>query len=178
ETGEARRDLGVEDVRDLAAQLAAQQRDVLAAGVHHDPHARVFERLPERRQLRVLAQRVDERDRLGAVVDPFPPARGELDQAQKRAVAALAHELGVERQHPRLGGTPDQLGRAGRRLLVPFRVRAAHGFAPGSRYRTRWFFRPASLETSFPCARIQTTGAEHAAFTDEALRPQKVLRYA
>ncbi len=103
-----------------------------------DPDGRVGEGRGERLELDVLAQGVDERDRLAAVV---ALRRGELDQAEQRAVAALAHELGVEREPPGRVRSFDQLGCAGRRLRGGRAPRAgpapspalAQGLAPGSR---------------------------------------------
>ena len=60
--GEAGGDLGVEDVADLGAEAPAQQRDVLAAGVHDELDRGVGEQLGERRSVELLAQRVDQLD--------------------------------------------------------------------------------------------------------------------
>ena len=86
EAGEARGDLGVEHVRDVGLPLAAQDRDVLAAGVQHDLDRGVGEHGGERRGVEAL-ERV-EHDDLAPDAD--------LHEAQQRPVAALGHELGVD----------------------------------------------------------------------------------
>ena len=69
--GEAGRDLRVEDVASPRVSSArAQQRDVLAPGVHDDLDRGVGEHAGERRAVEVLGQRVDERDPLAAVARP------------------------------------------------------------------------------------------------------------
>ena len=112
---EPRRELGVEDVRDLGAPRPAQDRHVLAAGVEHDLDRRVGEQLRERRHVDPV-ERVDQRDVRG-VVRVLVVDR-DLHQAQQRPVAALGHELGVD---------PDPAVRAGgargRRHLVGARER-------------------------------------------------------
>ena len=55
------RDLGVEEIVDLRAPGAAEDRDVLAARVEHDLDRGVREQLGERRHVDIL-QRVDQHD--------------------------------------------------------------------------------------------------------------------
>ena len=86
EAGEPGGDLGVEDARELDAPLAAQDRDILAAGVDHDLHLGVGEHGGER-------LRVEARQR---VQHPHLIADRHLDEAQQRPVPALGQELGVE----------------------------------------------------------------------------------
>ena len=103
EAGEARRDLRVEDVGDVRRPLAAQDRDVLAAGVQHDLDRRVGEHAGQRREVEPGAgQRVQDRDLL---------ADDDLHEAQQRAVAALGHELRVDARD----GPPRGRARRGRR---------------------------------------------------------------
>ena len=124
EPREAGRDLRVEHVRNLALQPPAHQRDVLPPRVHDDLNGGVGEHVGEWAEVEILLERVDQRDplsRAGALGD------GELHEAQQGPVAALAHELGVERELPRFARTlrerPQSLG-----LSLE-----AHGAAPGSR---------------------------------------------
>ncbi len=93
----AGRHLRVEHARHLASERAAQERDVLAPGVHHDLDQRVFEHPRKRLAGRLVRERVDDLDPLSARA----VGDRQLDQAQQRAVAALAHELRVEREPPR-----------------------------------------------------------------------------
>ncbi len=95
QSGEARGHLRVEHVAHLRVEATADQRDVLAPGVHDDLDCGVGEHLGERRSVELLGQRVNDQDALVRV-----PGFGdrELHQAQQRAVAALAHELRVQRQ--------------------------------------------------------------------------------
>ena len=78
-------------------QAPAHERDVLAAGVHDDLDPGVREHRCQRRAVELLGQRIEHQDALARVL-PFGDR--ELHQAQQRAVAALAHELGVQRQAP------------------------------------------------------------------------------
>ena len=99
----------------------------------------------------------------------------ELDQAQQRAVAALAHELGVEREPPGLRARPSaiavQVGRARPR-------RDAHGLAPGSSHST--LSRPARPGGRRRCRARGSTraGAEQAALSAWMCWPQYVFRKA
>ena len=98
-------------------------------------------------------------------LDAFGPAlaerHGELDQAQQRAVAALAHELRVE-------GDPARRARVlGERLGQSLRAVRAHRGAPGSSHSTLPRSRPAWRETSVPLARIHRAGAEQAGLPGE-----------
>ena len=90
EAREAGGDLGVEHVRDVGAPLAAQDRDVLAAGVQHDLDRGVGEHRRERRGVEAL-ERVEHDDLA---------ADAELHEAQQRPVAALGHELRVDPEAP------------------------------------------------------------------------------
>ena len=150
-------------LRHLGAQHAAQQRDVLAPGVHDDLHRRVGQHARPARRRRSPRRAGRARD--------APAARrrrvgdGELDQAQQRAVAALAHELGVERQPPGRRAPISRRAPAAQSVAPPL---AAHGLAPGSSHSTLSWGRPALRETSVPCARIHCAGAEQAGFLAEA----------
>ena len=103
EADETRGELGVEHVGDLGVPGPAQDRDVLAAGVDHDLDVGVGEHARERlRVRRVVAERVDH---LGAhAVGRVGVGHRHLGQAQQRLVAALGHELGVDRHAPVGGG--------------------------------------------------------------------------
>ena len=116
-------ELRVEDVRDLGAPDAAQQRDVLAAGVHARSRPRgSASTSASGEQSRLSSSGSSTSTRLGP---PVAVGDGDLDQAQQRAVAALAHELGVDRERAGLTGA---LGERGRDR------RAAHsGFSSGQR---------------------------------------------
>ncbi len=103
--GEPGGDLGVEDVRDLGAPCAAQDRDVLAAGVEHDLDRRVGEQLRQRRDVDV--PRAGRSGRSAAPSDSAEAVDRDLHQAQQRAVAALGHELGVD---PEAAGCARELG--------------------------------------------------------------------
>ena len=72
----------------VALPLAAQDRDVLAAGVQHDLDRGVGEHLGQRRG-------VERRRSSGSSTATSSPT-DDLDQAQQRPVAALRHELGVD----------------------------------------------------------------------------------
>ena len=134
ETGEARRDLRVEHVRHLGLEAPAHQRDVLAPGVHDDLDGGVGEHFRERRSVEVLGERVDDHDPL--VLSRALGDR-ELDQAEQRAVAALAHELGVERETARARAP------FGERLAdARSAVGRAHGATPGSRYSSPILLQP------------------------------------
>ena len=147
--------------------------------MHDHAHARLGEDLRERPAVEVPRKRVDELDALSHRVHV---GNRELDQAQQRAVAALAHELRVQRE--------DLCGASARRDLAQ---RAAVGLAahprlatavslaagadtPGRRHRTPFSRRPASRETSVEWARTQRTGTEHAGLTLIARCPQVELR--
>ena len=102
QAGEAGGDLRVEDAAQLGGPLAAQQRDVLAPGVQDDLDVGVGQQGGQRRGVELLGQRIEDLD-AHAVVG----LDRDLDQAQQRAVAPLAHELRVDAQPPdgaRLGG--------------------------------------------------------------------------
>ena len=58
--GEPSGDLRVEDVRQLGAPDAAQDRDVLPTGMEHDLDLRVGHQLGERREVECLVERVDQ----------------------------------------------------------------------------------------------------------------------
>ncbi len=132
---EARRHLRVEHVLDLGAEAPAQQRDVLAPGVHHHLHRGVRQHLRQRADVDALIERVDQLD---AALDPVP-ARGsgsldrghrQLHEAQQRAVAALAHELGIERQAPRRACLRRELGQGGGTCIdAHTRAHGAHAIA-------------------------------------------------
>ena len=92
EAGEAGRDLRVEHVRERRVPRAAQDRDVLAAGVQHDLDRRVGEHGGERRRITDAALERIEHDHLAR--------RGDLHEAEQRPVAALRHELRVDAQPP------------------------------------------------------------------------------
>ena len=106
QSGEPGGDLGVEQVGDLGVPHAAQQRDVLARGVHDHLDRGIGEHLGQRRRVDRLVQRVDHVDAHLAVGQ----RHRHLHQAQQRAVAALAHELGVD---PQPAGGADLVGEAG-----------------------------------------------------------------
>ena len=88
---------------------AAQDRDVLAPGVEDDLDLRVGEHAGQRRGVERRGERVEHLDPLRS---PSVRRDGDLDEAQQRAVAALAHELGVDRE---LAGLPCALRRSPRR---------------------------------------------------------------
>ena len=78
-------------------QSAPQQRDVLAPGVQDDLDVGVGEHLGQRRRVERLASSGSSTvDRTLAVGS----STRDLDEAQQRAVAALAHELRVDAQAP------------------------------------------------------------------------------
>ena len=127
EPGEARRDLRVEHVAHLGGEAPAHERDVLAPGVDDHLDRGVGEDRRQRRAVEVLLERVDQLDPLG--IGGIRVGDRQLDQAEQRAVAALAHELRVEREPPGgPGASRQRVQRAVREL--------AHGFAPGNRYRS------------------------------------------
>ena len=107
QAGEPGGELRVEDLGDLGVPGPAQQRHVLAAGVHHDLDLRVGEDERQRRAVQLFVERVEHLDAAGAAV---VPGDGDLDQAQQRAVAALTHELGVDRERAGLPGALGELG--------------------------------------------------------------------
>ena len=106
QAGEAGGELRVEEVRDVRLPDAAQQRDVLAAGVHDDLDGGVGEHGRERRRVERVVERVEDLD----ATSPSGRHRGDLDEAQQRPVAALAHELRVDPEAP---GGAGQLGERG-----------------------------------------------------------------
>ncbi len=130
EPSEPCRDLRVEHVGQLGREAPAQERDVLAPGVHHDLDRRIGEDRRERRAVEIVRERVEEHDplpRIGLVGDR------QLDQAEERAVAALAHELRVQGQPPR-GARP--VGE-GLETIVLYLQRHELA-APGSSHRILW----------------------------------------
>ena len=90
----------------------------------------VGEHARQRRPVEALLQRVDQLDpQAGGVVGDR-----ELDQAQQRAVAALAHELGVERQLAAALCLRGDLGDDGvvrHQLILPRSGRRSAKHAPG-----------------------------------------------
>ena len=95
----------------------------------------------------------------------------ELHQAQQRAVATLAHELGVEREPARRArpvGERLQTARVGRPLTASPRAAGTAG-----RLRS-----PAASRRRFRVRAPTCTGAEHAGFTDIAWWAQNVFRKA
>ena len=106
-SGEAGRDLGVEDVVDLGLPRPAQDRDVLATGVQHDLELGVAEQLRQRRDVDV-GQRVDQQD--DRVTRLLRGVDRDLDEAQQGAVAPFGHELRVD---PEPAGRARDLGGAG-----------------------------------------------------------------
>ncbi len=77
--GKAGGDLGVEHVGHVSVQAPAQQRDVLAAGVHDHLDLRIGEDRRQRRAVEILRERVDEPDPLsvaGIRVAGFPVFSG------------------------------------------------------------------------------------------------------
>ena len=115
--GEAGGELGVEEVRDARPADAAQQRDVLAAGVHDDLDLRVGEHLGERREVERVVERVEHLD--AHVAAGARRLDGDLDEAQQRLVAALAHELRVDAE------APGRAGELGERRDVSARAQVA-----------------------------------------------------
>ena len=102
EAEEAGGHLGVEDVAHLGVERPAQDRHVLAPGVHHDLDRRVGEHARQRREVRVALERVDH---LGPdAVLGIRVGHRDLHQAEQRLVAALGHELRVDCNAPALGG--------------------------------------------------------------------------
>jgi hypothetical protein len=93
--------LRIEHALGVAAERAAQERYVLASGVHHHLDLRVRQHSSKRVTLQRALERVDDLD----LLVPRPVGDRELDQAEQRAVAALAYELCVERDPPRGAGT-------------------------------------------------------------------------
>ena len=104
EPEEARGQLGVEDAGDLGGPDPAQDRDVLAARVHHDLDRRIGQHQGQRSGIgRVVSERVDH---LGPhAVGRVRVGNCHLGKAQERLVAAFRHELRVDRD-PAVGGRP------------------------------------------------------------------------
>ena len=96
--GEAGGELRVEEVRDLRRPDAAQQRDVLAAGVHDD-----LDR-PDRRAAAAsgAGSSAPSSGSRTSMRTPSSDLDGDLHEAQQRAVAPLAHELRVDAEPPGL----------------------------------------------------------------------------
>ncbi len=88
--GESGGDLRVEDIGEVDRPLAAQDRHVLAAGVHDDLDRGIGEHGGERRGIEPF-QRVEHVDLL---------AGRDLHEAEQRPVPPLGHELGVETEPP------------------------------------------------------------------------------
>ncbi len=98
------------------SQVAAQDRHVLAAGVHDHLDRGVGQHARERAGVELVGDRVQH---LGAdAVLALVVGHRDLDQAQLRLVAPLGHELGVDRQPAVLGGAVGQLRRS-RGLAAP-----------------------------------------------------------
>ena len=91
--GEAGGELRVEEVRDVRRPHAAQQRDVLAAGMHDDLDRGIGEDLRQRLRVERAVQRVEDLD-----AQAVGSLDGDLHEAQERLVAPLAHELRVDAQ--------------------------------------------------------------------------------
>ena len=161
---EAGCELRVEEVRDVRRPDTAQQRDVLAPGVHDDLDLGVGEQRRERRGVELAVEGVEH-------LDPHVFA-GNLDrdlhEAQERPVAALAHELGVDAQPAararQLGELRDVVGEgeighvagdptaAGGwlRSRGSLRGRLTGCRAPPAGVRYRWKTSPCSPTTSRP----------------------------
>ncbi len=86
--GEARGDLGIEDVGRRTLKSAKHRLEVLPAGVDNGLKRRVRNRLPEHGQIQVF-ERVDQGDSFG---------RGDLDEADPWVIAELSDELRVVRE--------------------------------------------------------------------------------
>ena len=133
QAGEAGGDLGVEDAAQLGGPLAAQQRHVLAPGVEDDLDVGVGQQLRQRRGIELLGQRVEDLD-----ADAVVGLDRDLDQAQQRAIAPLAHELRVDAQPPRgsrLGGElcdDPVCHQVNLRVQRPFGPRSSSGQCPCS----------------------------------------------
>ena len=102
-------DLGVEHVRDLGPEAPAQQGHVLAPGVHHHAYLRVGQDIGQRRAVEVVLEGVEDHDPL---VGSLALGNRQLDQAQQRPVAPLAHELGVQSEPPGGSRTGGQLAQS------------------------------------------------------------------
>ena len=172
--GEAGRHLRVEHVCHLAREPPAHERDVLAPGVHDDLDVRVRQDRRQRCAGHVPLERIQELDLLG----PAGCLRGgELHQAQKCAVAALAHELRVKREPARRARGVGELRQRGVFGLTAHLAAPAHGAAPGSSHSLPPA-RPAWRDTSVPCARTQRAGDAQAGFSAAPRRRQGEFRNA
>ena len=150
-------------------KAAADQRDVLAPGVHDDLDRRVGEHRRECGPVELLRQRVEDQDALARVL-----AFGdrELHQAQQRAVAALAHELGVEASRP-AARAPSASACSRSRSEA-----ALTAWLPAAGTATRPVAGPPRRRRRLPCARTHWAGAEQAGFTAGLAPAQKVFRKA
>ena len=106
EPEEAAGHLRVEHVPHLGAPRPAQDRHVLASGVHHDLHLGVGQRLRQRcGGLGVEAVAPADRSPRCAPRRARRVGHGHLDEAEQGPVAPLGHELRVDRE-PALGRGP------------------------------------------------------------------------
>src|SRR5207248_5823900 len=155
-------DLRVEDAPHLRVKAPAHERDVLTTRVHDRAHAGIGEDLRKRPAVEIIRQRVDQLDALAHRADVWDR---QLNQAQQRAVAALAHELGVHREGLSRAGPRRDLAQGTAVGLAAHPCLAvaptvAGGGTPGRRHKTPFSRSPASRETSLAWARIQRTGVE------------------
>jgi hypothetical protein len=85
-----------------AAGQVEDDLDILPAGVEDLQHLLiVHEQLEQRREVEILGLGIDRRGFGGG---------GDLDQAQVRPIAVLAHELGIDRDERLAGETAAQVG--------------------------------------------------------------------
>ena len=94
ETADHGRDLGVEQRRRDDPGARIHDLDVLAGGVEHLDHPRIHHELPERLQLELRCQRIDDRLVLRA---------SDLNEAQLGPIGLLSHELRVHGHEGFLG---------------------------------------------------------------------------